>query len=215
MDPSRFITLCAGILVALSLSNCGTHKVAKPTYSPEGKFINPYPIGTYENFKADPSYPKTYKVWKNEPLLAKTSPGDTRLIISVSKQRGMLMNGADVIIDYPICSGRPGHETPLGRFHVLEKTEEKRSNRYGRLYDASGECINKDPDMTIDKIPEGGRFEGAEMRYWLRITWDGIGHHIGPVKRYPASHSCIRGPSSTMPLVFSKVKVGTPLTVEP
>ena len=214
MNSLRFITLCAGLLSAALLSSCGTHKAGKPTVGRDGKFKNPYQAGTYEHFTAEPSYPKTYNVWKNEELLSKTGPDNTHIIISVSKQRGLLMNGDQIVMDYPICSGRPGHETPMGKFQVLEKSVEKRSNRYGRLYDATGECISTDPDMTKDTIPEGGRFEGAEMRYWMRITWDGIGHHIGPVKRYPASHSCIRGPSAVMPLVFSKVKVGTPITVE-
>jgi hypothetical protein len=52
------------------------------------------------------------------------------------------------------------------------------------------------------------------MRYWMRLTHDGVGHHIGPVKRYRASHACIRGPSATMPIVFSKVKEGTRFVIE-
>jgi hypothetical protein len=41
-----------------------------------------------------------------------------------------------------------------------------------------------------------------------------VGHHIGPVRRYPASHACIRGPSSVVPIVYSKVKIGTLVIVE-
>jgi hypothetical protein len=52
------------------------------------------------------------------------------------------------------------------------------------------------------------------MRYWMRLTGDGVGHHIGPVKRYPASHACIRGPSAVMPIVYSKMKVGSTIKVE-
>jgi lipoprotein-anchoring transpeptidase ErfK/SrfK len=52
------------------------------------------------------------------------------------------------------------------------------------------------------------------MRYWMRLTPDGVGHHIGPIRRYPASHGCIRGPSATIPTVYSKVKIGTPVVVE-
>ena len=212
---ARLTSLCLAIACSALLPSCGGHKTDNPTGGHKNTFKNPYPAGTYDNFKADPSYPRTYNVWRDVQKLAEAKPEETRILISVSKQRGFLMKGEDVLLDYPICSGREGHETPEGRFHVLEKTIDKRSNRYGRLYDADGNCVNTDPDMTKDKIPEGGRFEGAEMHYWLRITWDGIGHHVGPIKRYPASHSCIRGPSAVMPLVFDKVKIGTPLTVEP
>jgi hypothetical protein len=48
----------------------------------------------------------------------------------------------------------------------------------------------------------------------MRLTYDGVGHHIGPVKRYPASHACIRGPSQVMPVVYSKIKEGTRVIVE-
>jgi hypothetical protein len=50
----------------------------------------------------------------------------------------------------------------------------------------------------------------------MRLTNDGVGHHIGPLpkSRRPASHACIRGPSATMPVVYSKVKLGTRVVVE-
>jgi hypothetical protein len=96
----------------------------------------------------------------------------------------------------------------------MEKIVDKSSNKYGRIYDADGKLVNSDADSTKHTVPEGGRFQGASMRYWMRMTGDGVGHHIGPVRRYPASHACVRGPSGTMPLIYSKVKVGTKIIVE-
>jgi hypothetical protein len=124
------------------------------------------------------------------------------------------MNGSEVVIDYPICSGRKSHPTPPGTFYILEKIVDKSSNRYGRIYDSEGNLVNGDADFLKDTIPAGGKFVGAPMPYWMRLTNDGIGHHIGPVKRYPASHACIRGPRGTMPVVYSKVKPGTRVMVE-
>ena len=48
------------------------------------------------------------------------------------------------------------------------------------------------------------------------LTWDGVGHHIGPIprSRRAASHACIRGPSAVMPIVYGKVKVGSAVSVE-
>ena len=200
-------------VIALLLASCATQKPVATTNA-QGKFVNPYPPGTYENFTAEPTYPKTYSVWKNEEVLAKTSPENSHIRIDLAKQRGFLMKGDDIALDYPICSGRDGHETPTGVFPILEKVVEKRSNRYGRIYDASSDCVNTDADITTDAVPEGGRFEGASMRYWMRLSNDGVGHHIGPVRRYRASHACIRGPSGTIPTVFSKVKIGTKVIVE-
>jgi lipoprotein-anchoring transpeptidase ErfK/SrfK len=99
---------------------------------------------------------------------------------------------------------------------VLEKIVDKRSNRYGKMYDIDGKLINTDADAMTDVIPEGGRFEGAYMKYWMRFTWDGVGHHIGPIpsSRRAVSHGCIRGYYRAMPEVFAKVKVGTRVLIE-
>ena len=72
----------------------------------------------------------------------------------------------------------------------------------------------RDADATTDVVPEGGRFEGATMRYWMRLTNDGVGHHIAQVFRHPASHACIRGPGAAIPIVYDKVKLGTKVAVE-
>jgi hypothetical protein len=48
----------------------------------------------------------------------------------------------------------------------------------------------------------------------MRLTQDGVGHHIGPVRRYPASHACVRGPAKTIPIVYEKVKEGTCVIIE-
>jgi hypothetical protein len=134
--------------------------------------------------------------------------------IDLSQQRGMLMNGDEVVMDYPITSGTKSRPTPPGEYKVLEKIVDKSSNTYGKIYDAEGNMINGDADANKDTIPEGGKFVGAPMKYWMRLTWDGVGHHIGPIRRYPASHACIRGPSGTMPTVYSKMAVGSRIVVE-
>lgn len=208
--------LLAGLL-ALVLASCADRTV---TLGPDGKPIdsrrrpaNPFPPGTYDHFKAEPDYPKTMKVWKNDQLLAKTGPENSRILISLPMQRGFLMNGDDVVIDYPISSGVPSRPTPPGNYKVLEKIVDKSSNAYGKVFDAEGNQVGGE---TPADVPEGGKFVGAPMRYWMRLTWDGIGHHIGPIprSRRAASHACIRGPSAVMPLVYSKVKIGTPVSVE-
>lgn len=209
LKPARIAA--AGAL--LLLASCASQKPAAQL-DKNGKPINPYPAGTYEHFKAEPTYPKTYSVWKNEELLSHTDASNSHIKISLRTQRGFLMNGDEVVIDYPICSGIKSRPTPTGTFYILEKIVDKSSNRYGKILDANGEIVNGDADATLDPIPEGGSFVGAQMRYWMRLTNDGVGHHIGPVRRYPASHACVRGPSGTIPLVYSKVKPGTRVDIE-
>lgn len=213
MMTYRNLARCVATAAALLLANCAHQKPAVQI-GKDGKPINPYPVGTYDHFKADPTYPKTYNVWKNDELLARTGPENSHLKIDLATQRGMLMNGEDVVMDYPICSGIKSRPTPTGTFYILEKVVDKCSNRYGKYYDAAGEVVNSNADAILDPLPEGGRFEGAQMHYWMRLTPDGVGHHIGPVRRYPASHACVRGPSKTIPIVYSKVKAGTCVVIE-
>ena len=208
----HLITLAVPVL-AILLASCATKK-PPPGASAGAKFVNPYPEGTYEHFTAERNYPKTYTIWKNQEVLSRTNPGNSHVRIDLAKQRGFLMNGDKVAMDYPVCSGRAGHETPTGNFTILEMLVEKQSNVYGRIYDAEDVCVNRDADITKDPVPEGGRFDGAPMRYWMRLTNDGVGHHIALVRRAPASHACIRGPVGAIPIVYSKVKLGTKVTVE-
>jgi len=212
MNPAKFLTSAAVVLAGVFLVSCADPNKTAATAAANG--VNPFPPGTYDHFKAEKTYPKTSNVWKNDELLAKTDASNSHILISISKQRGFLMNGDEVVIDYPICSGIASRPTPLGTFDIKEKIVDKKSNMYGRIYDASGECVNGNADIAHDTVPEGGRFEGAPMRYWMRLTGDGVGHHIGPVKRYPASHACVRGPSAVMPIVYSKVRVGSTVKVE-
>jgi lipoprotein-anchoring transpeptidase ErfK/SrfK len=215
----RFVSTALLLGGAWLLASCATDPAftmgpdGKP-YDKDGNAVNPFEEGTYDHFKADKGYPKTSDVWKNDELLATTNAENSRLVISIPMQRGFLMKGDEVVIDYPVSTGRQSHPTPTGEYTILEKEADKRSNAYGKIYDAEGSVVNSDADARTDEIPEGGKFLGASMPYWMRLTWDGVGHHIGRVPRYPASHACIRGPRSVMPTVFKKIKLGTPVTVE-
>jgi len=209
----RNLCQCLAIASTLLLTHCAHQKPA-PQIGKDGKAINPYPVGSYDHFKAEPTYPKTYSVWKNDELLSRTGPQNSYIKIDLATQRGLLMNGEDVVLDYPICSGIKSRPTPTGTFYILEKVIDKRSNRYGKYLDAAGDVVNGNADAVLDPLPEGGSFEGAQMHYWMRLTQDGVGHHIGPVRRYPASHACVRGPSKTIPIVYSKVKEGTCVVIE-
>ncbi len=202
------------MIVFVVLSSCADKNIMPNQTSGDPKqFKNPYPVGSYEHFTAEPTYPKTYNIYKNSELLAQTDESNSQLVLDLGKQRGLLMNGDIVVMDYPISSGRSSHPTPKGNFAILEKTVDKKSNTYGIIYDVDNKVVNRDADIRTDVVPEGGRFEGSPMRYWMRFTYDGVGHHIGKVPRYPASHGCIRGYYTAMPIVFSKVKVGTRATI--
>jgi len=214
--PMSLLSVLASVL-ALFLASCANKSLTlgpdgKPIDS-QGKPVNPFPPGTYDHFKAEADYPKTTKVWKNDQLLPSTGPENSRIVVSLSKQRAFFMNGEEVVIDYPVSSGVPSRPTPPGNYKILEKLVDKSSNSYGKVFDVDGNQVDGE---TPKEVPEGGKFTGAPMPYWMRLTWDGVGHHIGviPRSRRAASHACIRGPRAVMPIVYGKVKIGTPVSVE-
>ena len=58
----------------------------------------------------------------NQSLLKQATQDNTRIVVSVPKQRAYLMIGDQVVADGPVSSGRRGHETPHGHFNVMERT---------------------------------------------------------------------------------------------
>ena len=53
------------------------------------------------------------------------------------------------------------------------------------------------------------------MKWFCRLTSGGVGMHVGILPGYAASHGCVRLPSDIAPLIYQKVKVGTPAVIEP
>ena len=131
----------------------------------------------------------------NQALLAKVSPDDVHVIVSLPKQRAYLMTGEQVIIDSPISSGKRGHESPHGKFSVMEKDQNHHSSLYGDFRDSKGRIVRAGVSARIDSAPSGTHFTGAEMKWFMRLTGEGVGMHVGILPGYPASHGCIRMPS--------------------
>ena len=51
------------------------------------------------------------------------------------------------------------------------------------------------------------------MRWFMRLTPEGVGMHVGILPGYAASHGCVRLPEEIAPKIYEKVKVGTPVEV--
>lgn len=138
----------------------------------------------------------------------------SRIVIDTDKQRASFFVGEDEIGWSTVASGLPKHPTPTGQFAVIEKVENKRSNLYGKVV-KNGKVVRSNVKAGRDPIPAGASFEGAHMPYFMRLTGDGIGLHAGPIPRpgQPASHGCIRLPSTLAPVLFKHVSHGTQVTI--
>ena len=149
----------------------------------------------------------------SQPLLALPPQENARVVVSLSRQRVYLAYGNEVVIDSPVSSGKEGHETPTGSFPILVKEPNHFSNIYGNFVDKSGRVVRSGVSEKIDSAPSGTHFEGAPMRWFMRLTNTGVGMHIGILPGYAASHGCVRLPSDIAPLIYDRVKVGTPVQV--
>jgi L,D-transpeptidase-like protein len=137
--------------------------------------------------------------------------GDTRVEIDLMQQRAYLIRGHRVLLESPISSGRYGHLTETGSFKVIEKEKNHFSSIYGQIVDASGRTIVQDADVDM-KVPPGGKFMPAPMRYFMRFH-GADGMHAGYLPGYAASHGCVRMPERMAIAFFDAVQVGTPVTV--
>lgn len=150
----------------------------------------------------------------NQSLLARITGDDVHILVSLPKQRAYLLSGEQVVVDSPISSGKVGHSSPAGSFTVLEKDPNHHSTVYGDFVDTAGRIVRAGVSMHIDSAPSGTHFQGAAMKWFMRLTGDGVGMHVGILPGYPASHGCIRMPSDGAKLFYDHVKVGTPVEVE-
>ena len=134
-----------------------------------------------------------------------------RVEIDLQDQVALLLRGRGVVLESPISSGRYGHLTQAGSFKVIEKEINHHSSIYGKIVDANGRTIVSDADIDM-KVPRGGKFVPAPMRYFMRFH-EADGMHAGYLPGYPASHGCVRMPEQLAIAFYHAVDVGTPVTV--
>jgi lipoprotein-anchoring transpeptidase ErfK/SrfK len=149
----------------------------------------------------------------NQALLKQTTPDQVRVVVSIPKQRAYLILNDQIVIDSPISSGKRGHSTPTGHFTLLEKDPNHHSTLYGDFVDDRGRVVRAGVSARIDSAPSGSHFAGAAMKWFLRLTGDGVGMHIGILPGYPASHGCVRESPEGAKLFYDRVKVGTPVDI--
>ena len=208
MDMKKFfLAAAAAAVVAGGFSSCSQVNYADPGLVYEN--MTPYERFVFRNA----NYPTSMQVYLDEALLERA---DARcpIYICLSQQRGRLYVDNQVAADWPVSTGADTHPTPTGPYRVRFKEKEHASNRYGKMYNAEGKCINRDADAFTEQVPEGGRFEGSPMPNWMRLTADGVGMHTGKVvagKRL--SHGCIRLPHMISTMLFDIVEYGSRVVI--
>lgn len=189
---------------ALLFTSCSTTAPQEPVKEPTA----------YEKFILNTTaYPTTMAYYVDEELV-KQATVKSPIFICLEQQRGRLYVNGEVAMDWPVSTGTYGHETPKGKFRIVEKEKDHASNRYGHLYNAEGKCINSNADIFTDEMPEGGKFVGSPMPNWMRLTGDGVGMHTGKVKAGKRlSHGCIRTPNVIAVRLFELTHERQPVTI--
>jgi L,D-transpeptidase ErfK/SrfK len=111
---------------------------------------------------------------------------------------------------FPIAIGKPGTETPTGKFHVEELVVDPDFVKYDR---------SVDPPRIVKRIPPGAPNNPLGKR-WIGIThgptWT-VGIHGTPQPELlgkAVSHGCIRMRNEDVVRIYERVQLGTPVVVE-
>jgi lipoprotein-anchoring transpeptidase ErfK/SrfK len=113
--------------------------------------------------------------------------GPVEIVISLPQQLAYVFRSGKLIGASTISSGKVGHESPVGRFQILQKREMHRSNRYS----------------------------DAPMPYMQRLNWFGVAIHGGAIPGYPASRGCIRLPMEFARKLFAATELGGFVFISP
>src|SRR2546423_5549125 len=218
-----FVFVLAFMLVLVPIANAQAVRRQTPTPPPKTNapqnrrkpFPPTSPTARQPMKKANELISKQPPIATNAGVLGKVTPDNSHIIVSLTKQRAYLMTGEEIAIDSPISSGKRGHTTPNGSFSVMEKDKDHHSSLYGDYKDSSGRTVRGGISAHIDAAPSGTHFVGASMKWFMRLTGEGVGMHVGILPGYPASHGCIRMPEPAAAQFYSHVKVGTPVRVDP
>ena len=216
MRGSRLLLLCASLLIAstmLTSAQLRRSPLPQPRSTPAPPKMRSTPAPPQPMRKPADLIHKQEPLKINQALIKQATPDNTHIVVSIPKQRAYLMIGDNIAADGPISSGKRGHSSPTGHFSVLEKDPNHHSSLYGDFVDSRGRTVRAGVSARIDSAPSGTRFSGAAMKWFLRLTGDGVGMHIGILPGYPASHGCIRESSEGAKLFYDHVKVGTPVDV--
>jgi lipoprotein-anchoring transpeptidase ErfK/SrfK len=108
-------------------------------------------------------------------------------VVSIKSQKVTFYDADGWILRAPVSTGTTGRETPAGIFSVVQKDKDHHSSLY----------------------------DDAWMPNMLRITWNGIALHGGPLPGYAASHGCVRMPFGFAEKLFDKVPIGTRVIISP
>lgn len=121
------------------------------------------------------------------PVAPISTDGPLLLQVSLNDQRMYVYDRNGYVTQTRISSGRPGHDTPVGIYSILEKKVDHTSNIY------------------LD----------AKMPHMQRLTQTGIALHGGVIPGHPASGGCVRLPFDFARRIFDHTSINERVVIAP
>ena len=196
--PFGLLPVC--VMAVLFLAGCAGND---PRFDSRTSYLG---LGGQQEGANQPGYDDV-SYWEGDGV-----PGPPHVIIRLGEQRAYFYKGHTLVGISTISTGREGYNTPLGKFHIIQKDKDHVSSRFGDYDDANGNILMKEIDRDKDPMPPGAVYDGAKMPYFMRIV-GGTGMHEGFLPGYPASHGCIRMPGFMAQAFFRSVEIGTPVEI--
>jgi lipoprotein-anchoring transpeptidase ErfK/SrfK len=203
--PLHYSLLCAA---AAALTGCASFEQLQNPQARQAAKIREQ----HAAFRAQEGWRKL--TYRHTDLLAKATAENSMVEISLKEQRGLLLVDGAIAMDFPVATGKASHPTPKGAYKIIEKKQDHKSSLYGRIVSGEGQTVVSDADTRAHSVPEGGRFVGAPMPYWMRLTTTGVGMHVGYVPGRPASHGCIRLKRDVAVQLFDILDLGSPVAID-
>ncbi|MDR2586911.1 MAG: L,D-transpeptidase/peptidoglycan binding protein [Coriobacteriales bacterium] len=127
--------------------------------------------------------------------------GNTYVELDLTDQHMYYFVDGEIEFETDVVTGAPwgGRATPAGVFYILEKLSPT--------------------ILKGERLPNGKREYETPVKYWMRITWGGVGFHDatwqpwfgGNRYTYAGSHGCINMAYSDAQTLYGILELGTPV----
>ena len=128
--------------------------------------------------------------------LRQLTPDSAHVVVSLSKQRAYLLErrrDRDRQPDFLRQTRRHDADRAVLRHGKGQGPSLERLRRFRGSHGPHGP---RGISARIDSAPSGTHYVGAPMKWFMRLTGEGVGMHVGILPGYPASHGCIRMPAA-------------------
>ena len=196
------------IAVLISLQSYATAQVtnSQPNYSQVSPQVESNPLPLQSNI---PNYSERKRrlllkfQHPIKPINPNTSEQEIHLLLKLNERKLYVYRGDSLQASYPVAIGKPGWETPTGKFKIIHMVQ---NPAWENPFVANREIV-----PASSNNPLGERWIG----FWTDGK-DEIGFHGTPnVKSVgqAVSHGCVRMYNKDVRKLYEFVKIGTPVLV--